>query len=78
MNAPVCVGKGIDNVALKIREIAEEHNIPIVLNPPFARKQHAGVDFDKGIPVEHDKAVAEVIGYVMRLRKRGGSLGRAS
>jgi flagellar biosynthetic protein FlhB len=53
MNAPVCVGKGVDNVALKIREIAEEHNIPIVWNPPFARTLHAGVDIDKEIPVEH-------------------------
>jgi flagellar biosynthetic protein FlhB len=78
MNAPVCVGKGIDNVALKIREIAEEHNIPIVWNPPFARTLHAGVDIDKDIPVEHYKAVAEVIGYVMRLRKRGDSMGRTS
>lgn len=78
MNAPVCVAKGIDNVALKIREIAEEHNIPIVENPPLARTLHAGVEIDEEIPAEHYKAVAEVIGYVMRLRSRRGHRRMAS
>lgn len=78
MNAPVCVAKGVDNVALKIREIAEEHHIPIVENPPLARTLHAGVEIDGEIPAEHYKAVAEVIGYVMRLRSRGGRRREAS
>jgi flagellar biosynthetic protein FlhB len=69
MNAPLCVAKGVDAVALKIREIGKEHNIPIVENPPLARALHATVEIDKEIPVEHYKAVAEVIGYVMRLRR---------
>ncbi len=72
MDAPVCVAKGVDNVAFKIREIAEEHNIPIVENPPLARALHASVEIDDTIPTEHYKAVAEVIGYVMRLRGRVG------
>lgn len=70
MSAPVCVAKGVDNVALKIRELAKEHNIPIVENPPLARALHAGVEIDEEIPSEHYKAVAEVIGYVMRLRRK--------
>jgi len=70
MVAPVCVAKGVDAVALKIREIAGEHSIPIVENPPLARALHATVELDEPIPVEHYKAVAEVIGYVMRLRRR--------
>ena len=59
-------------MAFKIREIAEENNIPIVENPPLARALHASVDIDDIIPAEHFKAVAEVIGYVMRLRGRAG------
>ena len=69
MEAPVCVAKGVDALALKIREIAGEHSIPIVENPPLARALHATVEVDQAIPVEHYKAVAEVIGYVMRLRR---------
>ena len=69
MNAPLCLAKGVDAVALKIREVATAHGIPIVENPPLARTLHATVDPDEEIPVEHYKAVAEVIGYVMRLRQ---------
>jgi len=68
MNAPVCLAKGIDNIALKIREVAAEHRIPVVENPPLARALHATVEIDDEVPPEHYKAVAEVIGYVMRLR----------
>ena len=69
MDAPVCVAKGVDALALKIREIAETHDIPIVENPPLARTLHASVEVDQAIPPEHYKAVAEVIGYVLRLRR---------
>jgi flagellar biosynthetic protein FlhB len=72
MAAPICVAKGVDNIALKIREVAREHDIPIVENVPLARALHATVEIDEEIPVEHYHAVAEVIGYVMRL-KRGFS-----
>ena len=69
MDAPVCLAKGVDAVALKIREVAGQHSIPIVENPPLARALHAAVEVDEAIPPEHYKAVAEVIGYVMRLRR---------
>lgn len=72
MNAPVCVAKGQDLMALKIREIATEHSIPIVENPPLARALHATVEVDEEIPPEHYKAVAEIIGYVMKLRRAVG------
>jgi flagellar biosynthetic protein FlhB len=68
MNAPVCVAKGADLIARKIREIAESHNIPIIENPPLARALHGTVEVDQEIPQEHYRAVAEIIGYVMRLR----------
>ncbi|HEY6024632.1 MAG TPA: flagellar biosynthesis protein FlhB [Pseudolabrys sp.] len=69
MDAPVCVAKGVDSLALKIREVAGKHSVPIVENPPLARALHATVQIDQQIPPEHYKAVAEVIGYVMRLRR---------
>jgi flagellar biosynthetic protein FlhB len=72
MNAPVCLAKGTDAIALKIREVAGEHAIPVVENPPLARALHATVEIDQEIPPEHYKAVAEVIGYVMKLRRAVG------
>jgi flagellar biosynthesis protein FlhB len=69
MPAPICVAKGVDLIALKIREIAGEHNIPIVENVPLARALYANVEIDEEIPVEHYHAVAEIIGYVMGLRR---------
>jgi flagellar biosynthetic protein FlhB len=69
MNAPVCLAKGVDALALKIREVARAHRIPVVENPPLARALHATVEIDQEIPAEHYKAVAEVIGYIMRLRR---------
>lgn len=71
MQAPVCVAKGADNLAFKIREIAKEHDIPIVENVPLARALYATVEIDGEIPVEHYHAVAEIIGYVMGLKRRG-------
>ena len=69
MSAPVCVAKGVDNIAFKIREIAKAHDIPIVENVPLARALYATVEIDAEIPVEHYHAVAEIISYVMGLRR---------
>ena len=71
MAAPICVAKGSDNIALGIRKVAEEHDIPIVENPPLARGLHATVEVDDEIPPEHYQAVAQVVSYVMRLSGRG-------
>lgn len=67
MEAPICVAKGVDLLALRIREVAEENGVPIVENPPLARALYATVELDEEIPTEHYKAVAKVIGYVMGL-----------
>jgi flagellar biosynthetic protein FlhB len=72
MAAPQCVAKGVDDLALRIRALAEEHEVPVVENPPLARALYASVEVDQTIPTEHFKAVAQVIGYVMRLRARRG------
>ena len=69
MEAPICVAKGVDAMALRIREIATQHDVPIVENPPLARALHASVEVEQAIPQEHYKAVAEVIGYVMKLKR---------
>lgn len=70
MGAPVCVAKGVDSVAFKIRELAEAAGVPIVENVPLARALHATVNLDEEIKPDHYKAVAEVIGYVMRLKQK--------
>jgi flagellar biosynthetic protein FlhB len=67
MAAPVCVAKGMDALALRIRAVAEEADVPIVENPPLARALYASVELDEAVPPEQYKAVAQVIGYVMRL-----------
>ena len=68
MQAPILVAKGINEVAVRIRKCGEENEIPIVENPPLARALFASVDIDEEVPAEHYMAVAEVIGYVMRMR----------
>jgi flagellar biosynthetic protein FlhB len=76
MPAPICVAKGADAIAQKIKEVAKAHDIPTVENVQLARALYATVDVDDEIPVEHYQAVAEIIGYVMGL-KRGISGRRA-
>jgi flagellar biosynthetic protein FlhB len=68
MAAPQMVAKGTDLVALKIKEIAKENNIPIVENPTLARTLFDGMEIEQTIPLEHFKAVAEVISYVFKLK----------
>jgi flagellar biosynthesis protein FlhB len=70
MDAPVCVAKGLDNVALKIREIAKENNIILYENPPLARTLYDVVELDEMIPSEQYKAVAEVISFVFKTKGR--------
>jgi flagellar biosynthetic protein FlhB len=68
MGAPTLVAKGQELIALRIRQIAQENDIPIVENPPLARALYATVELDQEIPPQHYKAVAEVISYVFRLK----------
>jgi len=68
-SAPRVVAKGIDEIADRIRLEAREHHIPMVANPPLARALYR-VELDTEIPVEHFKAVAEIVAYIWRLRPR--------
>ncbi len=70
MSAPKVVAKGTDKVALRIREVAKDADVPVVENPPLARGLYAAVEIDQEIPPEYYKAVAEVISYIFKLRKR--------
>jgi flagellar biosynthetic protein FlhB len=62
--APVCVAKGVDRVAFKIREVAEAAGVPIIEDPPLARALYAAIDVDEAIPREHYHAVAQIIGFI--------------
>ena len=66
--APIVVAKGINEVAMRIRETAREHNVIILPNPPLARVLFDTVEVEEAVPAEHYKAVAEVISYVFKLK----------
>jgi len=66
--APVVCAKGLDDVALLIKEIAKEHDVPVVESKQLARTLYAQVKAGKQIPLELFKAVAELLAYVYRLK----------
>ena len=68
MGAPKVVAKGIDSLALKIREIAREHNVPIVENKPLARALYKSVKIGAYIPADLYKAVAEILAYIYKTK----------
>jgi flagellar biosynthetic protein FlhB len=70
MTAPRVVAKGVDFLAMKIRDIAMENDIPIVENPPLARQIYFNVDIDQEVPEEMYKAVAQVLAYIFSLKER--------
>lgn len=69
-SAPVVIAKGADSLALKIVEIAQEHDIVIMENKPLARALYAEVDLDREIPAEFYNPVAEVLAYVYSLKEK--------
>jgi len=71
-SAPVVVAKGADLIALKIKEIAREHQIQIVENPPLARELYRSVEVEQEIPEKFYQAVAEVLAFVYKSGKRKG------
>ncbi len=67
--APICVAKGVDDVAMRIRELAKDADVPLVESPPLARALFATAELEQIVPREHFEAVAKVIGFVMRTGK---------
>ena len=70
MNAPILVAKGARKVALKIRQAAEEHGVPIVEDPPLARELYRSCEINQEVPVELYKSVAEILAYVYQLKEQ--------
>jgi flagellar biosynthetic protein FlhB len=70
MEAPVVTAKGVDLLAKRIRQIAEEHDVPIMENPPLARTLYERVELDQAIPPNLYAAVAQVIAFVFKLKRR--------
>ncbi|HUZ48989.1 MAG TPA: flagellar biosynthesis protein FlhB [Nitrolancea sp.] len=70
MDAPVVVAKGADLVAKRIRDLAREHRIPIMENPPLARTLYERVELDQSIPPNLYAAVAQVIAFVYKLKRK--------
>lgn len=68
-NAPVCVAKGADLMAKRIREIAFENDVPIIENKPLARMLYDQVEVDQMVPAEHWQVVAEIISFVLDLKR---------
>ena len=66
--APICLAKGVDHMALKIKERAKATGVPIVENPPLARMLYRSVELDQPIPGDLYQAVAQVLAYVYRLK----------
>ncbi|HEX3364311.1 flagellar biosynthesis protein FlhB [Phenylobacterium sp.] len=71
--APLCVAKGVDSLALKIREIAEAAGVPIIEDPPLARALYAAVDIDEIIPPAHYEAVAKIIGFILSAGRKAAA-----
>jgi flagellar biosynthetic protein FlhB len=70
MDAPILTAKGADLIAKRIRELAKEHNIPILENPPLARTLYAKVELDSPVPPDMYSAVAQIIAFVYKLRNK--------
>lgn len=70
MEAPKVIAKGADNIALRIKEIAKENDIPILENKPLARLMYEQVDVDKEIPADMYQAVAEILAIVFKMKKK--------
>ena len=68
MNAPQVISKGADLLAMKIRDIAKHHDIPVLQSPMLARALYANAELDQDIPAALYTAVAQVLAYVYRLR----------
>src|SRR2546430_4506619 len=70
MGAPRVIAKGRNLIAQKIKELGREHDIPTVENVPLARALYRSVQIEQEIPLELYKAVAEVLSYVYKIRRR--------
>ena len=68
MNAPQVIARGTDLIAMKIRDVAKEHSVPVLQSPMLARALYAHAELDQAIPATLYTAVAQVLAYVYRLK----------
>ncbi len=68
--APMCVAKGMDSLALRIRAAAEEAGVAVIEDPPLARALYATTEVDEQIPEQHFQAVAKIIGFILNRRRK--------
>lgn len=73
MDSPMLIAKGTELIAKKIIDIAKEHNVPVIENPPVARALFRMVDINQYIPPELYKAVAEILMFVYKMKKNGAA-----
>jgi flagellar biosynthetic protein FlhB len=74
-SAPVCVAKGVDHVALAIRDCANEHGVPVRHDPPTARALHASTEIGQEIDPDHYRVVAAAIRFSEKMRRKAGRTG---
>jgi len=70
MEAPKVVAKGADYIAIKIKSIAKEHEVPVIENKPLARMMYDRVEIDDDIPQDLYQGVAEILAVVMKLKNK--------
>ncbi len=70
MASPKLIAKGRGPLAMRIRDVAKEHDVPLVENPPLARTLYRDVELEQYVPPDLFKAVAEVLAYVYGLKRR--------
>jgi flagellar biosynthetic protein FlhB len=75
MAAPKVIAKGQDLIAQRIKQIAREHNVPVVENKPLARALYSTVEVDQEVPYELFQGVAQVLAYIYSLKRRGARVG---
>ena len=70
MRAPILLAKGKRLVAQSIKDIANEHNIPIIEDQPLARRMYENTEVNGEIPQEYYKAVAEILAFVYKIKQK--------
>ena len=72
MSAPIVVARGIDSVALRIQEVAKEHNVPVAQIPPLARYLYSQLDIGEQIPMPLFEAVAKILAWAYEVKENDG------
>jgi flagellar biosynthetic protein FlhB len=72
MSAPIVIAKGVDLVALRIQEVAKEHNVPVAQIPPLARYLYSQLEIGEAIPMSLFEAVARILAWAYEVKETGG------